>query len=92
VGNASIFALLISFKKAFLRKETECSVNGNDERALEKGEKDAKTIAEQATVPYGVAMHHLKLLLAEGIVDRRGSRPYVWALTGVGQKRLVSSG
>jgi predicted transcriptional regulator len=59
---------------------------------LEKGENDARTIAEKAAVPYSVAMHHLKLLLAEGIVNRRGSRPYVWTLTGVGQKRLVGSG
>jgi predicted transcriptional regulator len=60
--------------------------------ALEKGEKNAKAIAEEAAVPYGVAMHHLKLLLAEGIVRRRGNRPYLWTVTGVGQKRLVSSG
>lgn len=59
---------------------------------LEKLSGDAKTIAKEAGLPYGVAMHHLKLLATEGIIHRKGSRPYTWALTGRGQKRLVNSG
>lgn len=59
---------------------------------LEKLSGDAKTLAKEARMPYGVAMHHLKLLEAEGIVNKKGSRPYVWALTGMGQRRLVNSG
>jgi predicted transcriptional regulator len=58
---------------------------------LEKSSGDAKTLAEQAGLPYGVTMHHLKLLGAEDIVHRKGNRPYVWVLTGMGQKRLVNS-
>jgi DNA-binding transcriptional ArsR family regulator len=51
---------------------------------------NAKTIAKETEMPYGVVMHHLRLLEAEGIVKREGSKPYVWTLTGLGQKRLVN--
>jgi len=53
---------------------------------------DAKTISKEAGMHYGVVMHHLRLLEAEGIVERKQSRPYIWALTGLGQKRLVNLG
>jgi predicted ArsR family transcriptional regulator len=56
--------------------------------ALETVSGDAKTIAKQAGLHYGVVMHHLKLLEARGLVQRKGSRPSVWMLTGLGQKRL----
>lgn len=59
---------------------------------LENGSKDAKTIAAEAAVHYGVVMHHLKLLQSEGIVRRASGKPSIWTLTGAGQKRLVSSG
>jgi len=58
---------------------------------LEKSAADAAAVARQSGQPYGVVMHHLRLLSAEGIVDRKGRRPYVWSLTGIGQKRLVNS-
>lgn len=58
---------------------------------LEKLSVDAKSIAKDAGLPYGVVMHHLRLLEAEGIINRKGSKPYVWALTGLGQKRLETS-
>ena len=56
--------------------------------ALEKYSADAKTIAKRTGLHYGVAMHHLKLLEARKIVQRKGNRPSIWALTGLGQKRL----
>ncbi len=59
---------------------------------LERGSGDAKTIAKGASMHYGVVMHHLKLLQSEGIVRREGGKPFVWALTGAGQKRLVNTG
>ena len=59
---------------------------------LERGSGDAKTIAKEAVMHYGVVMHHLKLLHLEGIVRRAGEKPSVWALTGTGQKRLVNTG
>jgi hypothetical protein len=58
---------------------------------LEKTSGDAKAIGNEAALPYGVAMHHLKLLGKEGIVRRKDSKPCVWTITGVGQKRLVNS-
>jgi DNA-binding transcriptional ArsR family regulator len=59
---------------------------------LEKRSIDAKTLANEAEMHYGVAMHHLKLLRVEGIIERKGAKkPRVWVLTGVGQKRLVNS-
>lgn len=59
---------------------------------LEKLSADAKTVSKEAEMPYGVVMHHLRLLETEGIVERKGSKPYVWLLTGLGQKRLVDLG
>lgn len=58
---------------------------------LEKFTGDAATLARESGLPYGVAMHHLRLLAAEGIVNRKGRRPYVWSPTGMGQKRLGNS-
>jgi predicted transcriptional regulator len=49
---------------------------------------DALTIAKTTALSYGAAMHHLHLLENEGIVHRNGRRPYYWASTGLGQKRL----
>lgn len=60
--------------------------------ALEKGSADAASIAMQAGFHANVVRHHLKLLLKEGIVERRSVRPQIWQITGAGQKRLVSSG
>jgi predicted ArsR family transcriptional regulator len=57
---------------------------------LEKSSNDARALAKEAGITYGVVMHHLKLLRAEDIVDRKQSRPYVWTLTGMGQKRLIN--
>jgi DNA-binding transcriptional ArsR family regulator len=59
---------------------------------LDKGSVDAKTIAKETGMLYGVIMHHLRLLEAEGIVERKGSRPHVWVVTGLGQRRLVNLG
>ena len=56
--------------------------------ALEKGSADAKTIAKRTGLHYWVVMHHLKLLEAKEIIQRKGSRPSIWVLTGLGQKRL----
>jgi len=59
---------------------------------LDKRSIDAKAISEETEMHYGVVIHHLRLLEAEGIIERKQSRPYIWVITGLGQKRLVSSG
>ncbi len=48
----------------------------------------AGKIVEEASLSYSVVMHHLRLLEKEGIVHHKGSRPYYWESTGLGQKRL----
>jgi len=59
---------------------------------LEKHSLEAKNIAEEGDISYSVAMHHLRLLEAEELVNRKGSRPCLWVLTGLGQRRLVDLG
>jgi sugar-specific transcriptional regulator TrmB len=56
---------------------------------LEKGSFDAKTVAKGTKLPYSVVIHHLRLLEMEEMVKRKGSKPYIWGLTGLGQKRLI---
>ena len=55
---------------------------------LESKPSSAGRIANDASLSYNVVMHHLRLLENEGIVQRKGSRPYFWGSTGLGQKRL----
>ena len=55
---------------------------------LESNSFSAGTIGKEAALSYSVVMHHLRLLEIEGIVHRKGCRPYYWVSTGLGQKRL----
>ena len=48
----------------------------------------ASTLAEKVGASYEVVIHHLRLLESDGTVNRKGKRPCIWALTGLGQKRL----
>lgn len=57
---------------------------------LDKGPIDAKTLAREIGLSYMVVMHHLRLLAAEGVIKREGSKPYTWVSTGFGQKRLLT--
>jgi predicted ArsR family transcriptional regulator len=57
--------------------------------ALETHTSAATAIAKSMLLSYSVVMHHLRLLENEGTVNRKGNRPYVWVLTGLGQKRLI---
>ncbi len=50
---------------------------------------NAAELSRNTVLSYGVVMHHLGLLRDEGIVERKGTRRYVWLATGLGQKRLV---
>ncbi len=67
--------------------------NGLDARSkillfLDEQVYSASKIAKESALTYGVVMHHLHLLRAEGIVERKGRRRFVWLSTGLGQKRL----
>jgi DNA-binding transcriptional ArsR family regulator len=59
---------------------------------LDKVSVDAKTISKEVGMHYGVVMHHLRLLKAEALVARKPGKPYIWVVTGLGQKRLVNLG
>lgn len=52
----------------------------------------AGKIAGETGMSYSIALHHLKLLEVEGVVARKGKRPYTWELTGTGQTRLIDLG
>lgn len=58
---------------------------------MEKDGAIARMVADANGMHYGVAVHHLKLLEKEGIVERKGNKPSVWVITGIGQKRLTNS-
>jgi hypothetical protein len=58
--------------------------------ALETQPASAGTIARNSGYTYAAVAHHLRLLEAEGRVSRRGKRPCIWLLTGLGQKRLIA--
>jgi len=58
---------------------------------LEKTIGDARTIATQAGLSYGVAGHRLKLLAVEEIGYRNDHKPSNCVTAGKGQKRLVTS-
>jgi predicted transcriptional regulator len=57
--------------------------------ALEQDRLAAKELSEKSNVRYSSVLHHLHLMEDESIVEKEGKRPYIWKLTGVGQKRLT---
>jgi predicted ArsR family transcriptional regulator len=57
---------------------------------LEKGEFTARTLAEKIGMSYSAVLHHLHLLETEKIIGRKGSKPFLWGLTGAGQQRLTN--
>ena len=73
--------LNISYKGCFIRTEKKIPIRKIVYVEIE--------IPDVGLIPiYGVVIHHLKLLETEKIVERKGKRPHVWLLTGLGQKRL----
>lgn len=60
--------------------------------ALDRHSGNVRALSGETGLPYAVVLHHLMLLKAEDIIERGHNRPYVWVLTGLGQKRLVNSG
>jgi hypothetical protein len=49
----------------------------------------ARAVGEKSGVRYSSVLHHLHLMENESIVEKEGKRPYLWRLTGAGQKRLT---
>ena len=59
---------------------------------LEQQPSEVRGIVNSSDLNYRVVVYHLRLLEAEHIAVRKGSkRPYVWELTGVGQQRLTNT-
>ena len=61
-------------------------------QVVEKQTSSIKDIRQASGLKYAVILYHMKLLEEDKIVQREGGKkPYFWALTGAGQKRLVES-
>jgi hypothetical protein len=58
-------------------------------QTLDHDASSAPRLAKENSLSYNVVVYHLRLLANEGIVNRKGSRPYCWMPTGFGQKRLA---
>jgi predicted transcriptional regulator len=59
---------------------------------LEKRPASTRDIGEATGLKYAVVLYHLKLLEDERTVRRQvGKKPYFWAFTGIGQRRLAGS-
>jgi predicted ArsR family transcriptional regulator len=59
--------------------------------SLEVDSSTAKMLSERMGVSYSCVLHHLHLMEDERIVTREGRRPYIWKMTGLGQKRLIEA-
>lgn len=61
-------------------------------QVLEKQGSNVSGIGVASGLSYNVVVHHLRLLEAERVVTRKGDkRPFLWALTGAGQQRLINT-
>jgi predicted transcriptional regulator len=61
-------------------------------QVIEKQASSIKDIRQASGLKYAVILYHLKLLKKEKIVQRKGGKkPFFWALTGAGQKRLIGN-
>jgi predicted transcriptional regulator len=59
---------------------------------LENGKCNARTIADSTSLQYKTVIHHLNLLRTEKVVvHKNDKRPFLWELTGSGQKSLTDS-
>jgi len=59
---------------------------------LEKHPAPIRDIRETTGLKYAVVLYHLKLMEGEKTVHRQGGKkPYSWAFTGIGQRRLAGS-
>ena len=78
-------AILLKIRnvKPGLEARTKILIILDDQRS-----QSAKAIANKQKMSYKVVIYHLKLLMAEQIVKRKKFKPYLWNITGYGQRRL----
>ncbi len=55
---------------------------------IEEEPKTAKDVAQGIGASYSRVLHHLHLMEHRKVVERVGSRPSMWRVTGMGQGRL----
>ncbi len=60
-------------------------------QALENNALNVRGVCRVTGLSYNIVVHHLRLLEAEKVVTRKGNKPFIWALTGAGQQRLVNN-
>ncbi len=51
----------------------------------------ARTINQRTGIHYSSVLHHLHLMENEHIIVRNNKRPYIWKLTGLGQRKLTET-
>ena len=57
---------------------------------LKKQANSTRDIGRASGLSYPVVLYHLKLLEEKKVIQREGDKkPYLWCLTGIGQKRLA---
>ena len=57
---------------------------------LETTNRNAHDICRESGLSYACVIYHLKSLKAETLVSRSGTkRPFMWALTNLGQQKLL---
>jgi len=59
-------------------------------RTLEDNALTIRKICRFTGLSYQIVAHHLRLLETEKVVIRKGKKPYLWELTGIGQQQLVN--
>lgn len=60
--------------------------------SVKKQASSIKDIGQASGLKYAVVLYHLKLLAEEKVIQRKGEkRPYLWSLTGFGQRSLPNA-
>jgi len=57
--------------------------------SLEREDLTAKALSQMISASYSSLLYHLHLMEDEHLVTRQDGKPFIWKLTGIGQKRLV---
>jgi len=57
---------------------------------LETNNRTARDVCKESGLSYACVIYHLKSLRNEKLVSRSGTkRPFIWALTNLGQQKLL---
>lgn len=59
--------------------------------SLESSSLTVRLLSEKTHLSYSSVFYHLRSMINEKIVKKGKVKPYIWKLTGVGQKRLYEN-